>query len=271
MVSPSGAMALRTAPDAIRSPRARRLLWAEMALLLGVSLGRSAVFALMDLIASWTAPGPLSRQHAAMNQSLAPGRQWLDLSLQLLALGFALVPAALAGHLLMRDGVRLRDVWWDRHRLRGDALRGVVLAAVVGGTGLALYVVTFAWGVDLQVVPENLPPVWWRIPVLLLAAVQNALLEETVVLGYLLTRFRQLGLSPPLAVLLAGLLRGSYHLYQGLGGFAGNLAMGVLFGWLYLRWRRITPMVVAHVLLDVGAFVGFALLAGHETWLPALS
>jgi membrane protease YdiL (CAAX protease family) len=203
-----------------------------------------------------------------MNPSLAPGHEWLDLSLQLLALVFALVPAALAAHLLIRDGVRLRDVWWDRHHLATDTVRGLVLAAVVGGTGLVLYVVTFATGVDLQVVPESLPAVWWRIPVLLLAAVQNALLEETVVLGYLLTRFHQLGLARPLAILLAGLLRGGYHLYQGLGGFVGNLAMGVLFGWLYTRWSRITPMVFAHVLLDVAAFVGFALLAGHQGWLP---
>ncbi len=64
------------------------------------------------------------------------------------------------------------------------------------------------------------------------------------------------------------MLRGSYHLYQGLGGFFGNLAMGLLFGWLYHRWGRITPMVVAHTILDVVAFVGFALLAGHVSWLP---
>ena len=64
------------------------------------------------------------------------------------------------------------------------------------------------------------------------------------------------------------MLRGSYHLYQGFGGFAGNLVMGLLFGWLYLRWGRLTPLVVTHTLLDVGAFLGFALLAGHVSWLP---
>ena len=64
------------------------------------------------------------------------------------------------------------------------------------------------------------------------------------------------------------MLRGAYHLYQGVGGFVGNLVMGLLFGWLFLRWRRVAPFVVAHTLLDVGAFVGYAVLAPHVSWLP---
>jgi membrane protease YdiL (CAAX protease family) len=110
--------------------------------------------------------------------------------------------------------------------------------------------------------------VWWRFPVLLLSALQNALLEECVVLGFVLVRLRQLGVGSGVAVGVAAVLRGSYHLYQGLGGFAGNLVMGLLFGWLYQRWGRLTPLVVTHTLLDVGAFLGYALLAGHLSWLP---
>ena len=60
---------------------------------------------------------------------------------------------------------------------------------------------------------------------------------------------------------VSALVRGSYHLYQGFGGFVGNLIMGVIFGLCYLRWRRVGPLVVAHTLLDVAAFVGYALLA----------
>ena len=58
--------------------------------------------------------------------------------------------------------------------------------------------------------------------------------------------------------------------------FAGNMltlgvlqvAMGVLFGRLYQRWGRVGPLVVAHTLIDVAAFVGHAALAGHVSWLP---
>ncbi len=133
----------------------------------------------------------------------------------------------------------------------------------MGATGIAFYLLTHALGMDLTVVAEDLPDVWWRFPVLLLSAAQNALLEELVVVGYVLVRLRQLGLSRPAAIGLTAALRASYHLYQGLGGFFGNLAMGVLFGWLYTRWGRVTPLVIAHFVLDVGAFVGYAVLQGR--------
>ena len=102
---------------------------------------------------------------------------------------------------------------------------------------------------------------------LVLSAFQNAALEEVIMIGYLFARFRQLGWR------LAGdhgRQRGDprqYHLYQGFGGFVGNLIMGVIFGLVYLRWRRVAPLVVAHTLLDVAAFVGYALLAPHVDWL----
>ena len=115
---------------------------------------------------------------------------------------------------------------------------------------------------------ENLPDIWWRIPVLLLSAAQNAILEETVVLGYLLSRLDRLGVRPSRAIAISAVIRGSYHLYQGAGAFIGNAVMGALFGVLYRRWRRVTPMIIAHFLIDAVAFVGYALLAGHVSWLP---
>ena len=43
--------------------------------------------------------------------------------------------------------------------------------------------------------------------------------------------------------------------------------MGVIFGVIYLRWRRVGPLVIAHTLLDIAAFVGYALLAPRVDWL----
>lgn len=109
---------------------------------------------------------------------------------------------------------------------------------------------------------------WWKFPVLILSAVQNAVLEEVIVVGYLLRRLGQLGWAPGTVLVASAVLRGSYHLYQGIGGFLGNMVMGVVFVWLYRRWGRVGPLVVAHSLLDIGAFVGYALLAGKVGWLP---
>ena len=251
---------------------AKALLWTELALVLLVSLGRSAVYSVVSIVSALTAPGPLSSQAANLNNSLAPDRPWLDLTYQLLRIGFALVPVALAAYLLVRSGSRLKDVWardggWST---LGDWGRGALLAAGVGSVGVVFYLATFALGTNLTVVAQSLPGEWWQVPVLVLAAAENAVLEEVVVLGFVQVRLRQIGFGDTAATGLAALLRGSYHLYQGLGGFVGNLAMGLLFGFLFRRWGRVMPFVVAHTLLDVGAFVGYAALAGRVDWLPTL-
>ena len=75
-------------------------------------------------------------------------------------------------------------------------------------------------------------------------------------------------LEPVGALVASSVLRGSYHLYQGIGGLIGNMAMGVVFVLLYRRWGRVGPLVAAHALIDIVAFVGYALLAGKVGWLP---
>src|SRR6185437_9497700 len=69
---------------------------------------------------------------------------------------------------------------------------------------------------------------------------------EVVVLGYLLRRFKQAGLTDSGSDVLSAVIRGSYHLYQGFGGFIGNLVMGLIFARLYRRWGRVMPLLVAH-------------------------
>jgi hypothetical protein len=107
--------------------------------------------------------------------------------------------------------------------------------------------------------------------VLILAALQNGLLEEVIAVGYLYERTRDLGWDRLRFVVASSLLRGAYHLYQGIGPFLGNVIMGVVFSWFYTsRWgrRRVVPLVVAHTLLDVVAFVGYALVPAE--WRAAL-
>ncbi len=241
----------------------------ETALVLALSLGASALSALISFAGSLTAPGGLADQAARMNTSAAPDRPWLDLAWQLFGIATALVPVLLVAHLLLREGAGgLPAVGCDLKRPGSDLSRGAVVAACIGGTGLLLYLGARAAGANLTVVPENLPEVWWKIPVLIASAVQNAAVEEVIVVGYLLRRLDQTGWSPWGALAASALLRGTYHLYQGFGGFLGNMAMGVIFVLLYRRWGRVGPLLAAHALIDVVAFVGYALLAGRVDWLP---
>ena len=80
-------------------------------------------------------------------------------------------------------------------------------------------------------------------------------------------RLRQLGWQTAAIVASSALLRGSYHLYQGFGGFLGNAAMGVVFALFFMRFRRVGPLVIAHTVLDAVAFVGYALFAKHLAFL----
>jgi membrane protease YdiL (CAAX protease family) len=254
--------------DAPLTGRARVLQWWEITAVFAVSLGASGVYALVSYIGSLTARQSLHAQQVILNGSQAPGRPLLDLFLQLVSLGSGVAPVLLVFYLLARNGEGPSSIGVDRSQPVKDLLRGMALAAVIGGSGLGLYLIAYKAGFNVNVVAESLPDVWWRFPVLVLSALQNGLLEEVLVIGYLLTRLRKLGVSPAWAVVMAAVLRGSYHFYQGLGGFAGNAVMGLVFGFFFLRWRRAAPMVVAHTLIDSVAFIGYALLVGHVSWLP---
>lgn len=246
--------------DAVAAPTTRGRLGAEVLLVLGLSLGQSAVYAVVSLVAKLTT-GPLSQATATLNASRSE-RPNLDLTYQLLGIAFALVPVALALFLLSATGrSALRRVGLDRTRPMRDLALGVLLAAVIGLPGLGLYAAGRALGITATIVPAALADYWWTVPVLVLSALQNALLEEVVVVGYLVERLEELRWGVPAILAASAVLRGSYHLYQGFGPFVGNLVMGLVFTGIYLRTRRVMPLVVAHTILDVVAFVGYTLFA----------
>jgi uncharacterized protein len=244
----------------------RRVLVREIWLLLGVSLGASGAYAILNIINRETAGKPLASQQAGLNIAVTPDRPWLDLAYQLLGIVVDVVPALFALHLLAVDG-SLPALGLRPRRPGFDLGTGAGLAALIGIPGLGLYLLARQLNLNAEVVPAGLGHVWWSTPVLVLAAIQNAVLEEVVVVGYLMTRLRQLGWALPAVVLTSALLRGSYHLYQGFGGFAGNVVMGVIFALFFLRFRRVVPLIVAHALIDSVAFVGYALVGKHLSFL----
>jgi membrane protease YdiL (CAAX protease family) len=239
----------------------------EIFAVFAVSLGASALNAALSLIGSL-----LQRQSLGSQQALLVGPEaannWLDLVLELAGIATALAPVVLVFYLLARTGEGPKDMGLDATQPVKDTLRGAVLAAVIGGAGLALYLAAYHLKLELNVVPEDLPAVWWRTPVLILSAAHDGILEETLVIGYLLTRLDQLRWNPWRAIVFAAVLRGCYHLYQGFGAFIGNAVMGLIFGYLYRRWGRVTPLIIAHTLIDAVTFVGYAALIGRVSWLP---
>ena len=239
-----------------------RRLSAEIWLVLGLSLGASAVYSVLSL-ADKLSRGPLRDATATLNGSQSD-RPWFDLTYQLVGIGFTLVPVLLALYFMATDGddesVRTR-LGIDRETWQGALTWGAGLAAVIGLPGLAVYAIGRELGVTAEVVTSALDEYWWTIPVLVLQAAKNAILEEVVVVGFLMTRLRRIGWGLPATLITSALLRGSYHLYQGFGQAFGNVLMGLVFGWWFHKTRRVMPLIVAHTILDIVSFVGYQLFA----------
>ncbi len=251
----------------ISDPAERRAVTIELVLVFSMTLGLSGLRSLLSLVDSLLRPEPLSKQAVALNVSRA-SQQLLDLAFQLVGVIQLAAWGGIAVYLLWRTLIQPRMIGLDPNRLGRDLLAGAGLAALIGIPGLGLYLGAQALDLSLTVQPTTLGDHWWRTPTLILSAAGNAWAEEVLVVGYLLTRLRQLGWAENASLLAAAVLRGSYHLYQGFGGFVGNVIMGLIFGRYWQRSNRLWPLVVAHTLLDVVAFVGYALLKGHLSWLP---
>ena len=299
----SGEVSGASYPARLTSPARWR---AEVLLVAGVSLGQSAVYAVVRL-ADMLTRAPLKDSTAGLNHSQST-RAVFDLVYQLLGIGFTLVPVALALYLMWLDGQGsvlerlglgrgvgrggagrggagpdagcgagpdagcdargggtasdgvLRD--GARRAAWGDAWRAVGLFVLIGAGTLVVYAAGRALGVTAQISTNNLNAAWWTVPVLLLQAVKNGVLEEVLLLGFFWDRLEKLRWSPWAIIVGLAVFRGSYHLYQGFGPFVGNVLMGLIFGWLYMRRRRVMPFVGAHFLLDAVGFLVPGILRG---------
>lgn len=268
-----------SSPGRLTSPTRWRT---EVLLVAGVSLGQSAVYAVVRL-ADMLTRAPLKDSTAGLNHSQST-RAVVDLVYQLLGIGFTLVPVALALYLMWLDGqgsVRERlglgrgvgrgsggglgsggGFGAGRREAWGDAWRAVALFVLIGAGTLVVYAAGRALGVTAQISTNNLNAAWWTVPVLLLQAVKNGVLEEVLLLGFFWDRLEKLRWSPWAIIVGLAVFRGSYHLYQGFGPFVGNVLMGLIFGWLYTRRRRVMPFVGAHFLLDAVGFLVPGILRG---------
>lgn len=247
-----------------------RLIW-EVSLVLAVTVGRSAVYSVVDLIRASiraaNAGETLAGQQTQVNPRQDSEAIW-DVIYQVLGIGFSLAVVGLVIYLLWEPGTNaLRRIGLDFRRIRSDLVRGLVLAAVIGIPGLGLYALGRVLGITVTVVAAPLDSGWWTIPLLILSAVRAGLLEEVIFVAYLFDRLRRIGWSPWTIIVFSALLRGAYHAYQGFGSILGNAVMGIVFGWCYRRWGRVMPLVIAHTLIDIVAFIGYPLAV---TWWPGI-
>ncbi|CAB0815672.1 CPBP family intramembrane metalloprotease [Corynebacterium diphtheriae] len=225
----------------------RRLRY-EVALVLALTFGMAglrSIFTLIDALST-----PLNTQSVTLNAPRATAA-WLDFALQLCGAATIMTWGLLALFLLSKrlEKPRGADFSW-----------GVGLAALIGIPGLGFYYAAVHLGLSKEVIPSTLEH-FWTIPVLLLFSFAHAFAEEIVVVKWLSTRLNQLGHGLIFTLVVSALLRGSYHLYQGVSAGIGNVIMGLIYGWFYLRYRptSIWPLIIGHFLIDAVAFVGYTL------------
>lgn len=255
--SPSGLLA---------RPLSHAWLTTELVIVFALSLGASAVYSVLRII-KMSLQGPISSGTASLNNQRAP-QPYLDLAYQLVDNLLPLAPVALALLLMALVYAKpWRRLGLDWRRPGRDVLWGCGLAALIGIPGIGVYVLGRLWGITAKITPAALADYWWTIPVLLLAALKNGLLEEVLVVGYLADRLDRLKVPEWWSATISSILRGSYHLYQGIGPFFGNVVMGYIFWFAYRKTGRVMPLVIAHTILDVVAFVGWALI-GDRLRLP---
>jgi hypothetical protein len=105
----------------------------------------------------------------------------------------------------------------------------------------------------------------------------SGVVEEMVALAFVVSTLRQARRPAAEIVVVAVLLRCSYHIYYG-AGIVGIAIWATAFALLYLRFRSVIPLIILHVVwdsfqflsLEWSAFTGLGLLLGLGFVITAL-
>lgn len=151
-------------------------------------------------------------------------------------------------------------------RLRGHSIFKLLPTPSLKGSGLGILIFIGAGFVAAVVgsllSPGQLPeqPIDHMVEqsrpsmlALVALAMVNGLYEETFLAGYLLEGLRKHGIH--IALGITTLIRLLYHLYQGPIGAASVTAYGLVVMLFYWRFRLLWPIVFAHTLADITAFI----------------
>jgi membrane protease YdiL (CAAX protease family) len=163
------------------------------------------------------------------------------------------ITALLGGFLFLRgwtvERLGLKSHWMDG--VYGLALTAAVYAVYV----IAQYALTSlapglaAEAAKLQVVPHAMSP--WLIGAV---TIVNSFYEELFVSGYVITALKE-RTSETIAINVSVAIRLSYHLYQGVLGVISIIPIGLIFAYWFARKGSLWPLILAHAVIDLIAFL----------------
>lgn len=216
----------------VETPPARRLRLLDLCLVLLVSFGDSVFFSLAD----WWRGTPVGAGETALDQTYR--------------ILHAAASLGVLAYVLFRQGRSLRQLGLTAERrdisatlvltLLGFAPAIVICSSFYGHLydGPAAHpFASFAGGMKLA-------------PLLVVALLFSAALEELIVRAYLMTEVAALTGRMGLAVLASTSFQTLYHLYQGTSVALTSACVFLVASLYYAATRRITPVVLSHFLYN---------------------
>ncbi len=141
---------------------------------------------------------------------------------------------------------------WNLRPVVLPASLGVFLAAiaayslaclVIASLGVADYDTgRHSSGREIREVSEGL---------LLVMVVISAVFEEVVTRAYLMTRLRDMGLSPAWGVVASAVVQTSYHVHKGAAFLPGYSAIFVVFSLYFARYANLPVVILAHLYVNI--------------------
>jgi membrane protease YdiL (CAAX protease family) len=176
--------------------------------------------------------------------------------------GIVFIP--LGGILALIWTLRSKTPWSALGYIRPKSWMVTVVVGLVFGIGLKLFmkiVVMPLLGADAinptyHFLSGNKP----MLPLALLFMVVAGISEETVFRGFLFERFNKLFSPGPwsktfIVLITAGLFAMGHLADQGLVGFEQAAIVGLIYGVIYTRTRKIWMLIIAHAAFDITAIL----------------
>lgn len=165
---------------------------------------------------------------------------------------------ALLSYVLFRQGRDLRSLgfgfsWKDIPR----SLLVIVLAYLAFlAWWFAIVLIYRNLGRPLNSAPQNVEFMSSLLSISgVLFVLLNPFFEELIVRAYVISEVQFFTGSSVLAILVSVVIQSSYHLYQGVVPALLTTSLFTVFSLYYVRTRRITPVIIAHMFFDFVALV----------------
>ena len=210
------------------------------------NLSAPAEFFLVVLVCFWWGIGGSIRAIVSRSRGVHSAGEFTDrgaltlLILELSSIAAACWIARIRGWSLR--SFNLRPAW------RSTAAGIVLLIAIASARylGAALTNAIFPGAVHLLPVGSRV-----SVPLLVLTLAINAVFEEMIETGYFVRSLQRYGMWG--AVLASALFRAFLHVHLGVNALVVVFPIGLIFAFVYWRWRQLWPLVVAHALFDLYA------------------